>query len=563
MSINNLNEYYYKAKYWTRRQFGYIKGGKQKRQSSKNRWDTLSHNGPLLPPDYTPHNIPIIYDNEKVYLEQDAEEAATLYAKYLDTEYINNKTFIRNFWKDWKKILGHDHKIKSFEYCNFKLIYDHLLQEKETRKLLTHEEKQQLKKKKSDEEKKYIIAIVNGQSQAVGNFRLEPPGIYIGRGCNPLQGKIKRRLIPEDIVINIGKDANVPIPPDGHKWKKVIHDRKVVWLCSYPDTINNKTKYIWLGATSSFKAESDIKKFNLARKLKKKIGVIRDANFINMKHHDKSVRQIATALYFIDKLALRVGNEKGKDAADTVGVVSLRTEHIKLGNSNKITLDFLGKDAIRYVKTIQVDAIVYKNLQEFTKNKHKKTQLFDVINTDDLNKYLQTFLKGLTAKVFRTYNASNLFQKELNKISKKYDTMELDNKINILLMEFSKANAKVALLCNHQKKVSSSHDKQVEKINEMIKKERRKIKKLHNSLKKNKTDKINKMREQIKKLKAKRSLKIEMKGVALGTSKANYIDPRITISFMKKHQLPIEKILEPALQDKFKWAFDVGTDFKF
>ena len=37
----------------------------------------------------------------------------------------------------------------------------------------------------------------------------------------------------------------------------------------------------------------------------------------------------ATALYFIDKLALRAGNEKDTDeTADTVGCCSLRVEHI-------------------------------------------------------------------------------------------------------------------------------------------------------------------------------------------------------------------------------------------
>ena len=37
----------------------------------------------------------------------------------------------------------------------------------------------------------------------------------------------------------------------------------------------------------------------------------------------------AVALYFIDKLALRAGNEKDTDeSADTVGCCSLRVEHI-------------------------------------------------------------------------------------------------------------------------------------------------------------------------------------------------------------------------------------------
>ncbi len=37
----------------------------------------------------------------------------------------------------------------------------------------------------------------------------------------------------------------------------------------------------------------------------------------------------AVAMYFIDKLALRAGNEKDSDeTADTVGCCSLRVEHI-------------------------------------------------------------------------------------------------------------------------------------------------------------------------------------------------------------------------------------------
>ena len=43
------------------------------------------------------------------------------------------------------------------------------------------------------------------------------------------------------------------------------------------------------------------------------------------------IRQRAVAIYFIDKLALRAGNEKDADeAADTVGCCSLRCEHVRL-----------------------------------------------------------------------------------------------------------------------------------------------------------------------------------------------------------------------------------------
>ena len=47
-------------------------------------------------------------------------------------------------------------------------------------------------------------------------------------------------------------------------------------------------------------------------------------------------------------------NEKGADEADTVGVCSLRVEHIKMHGSNEVTLDFLGKDSVRFNKKFKV-----------------------------------------------------------------------------------------------------------------------------------------------------------------------------------------------------------------
>jgi hypothetical protein len=62
-------------------------GGKD----NKKRWDKLHHNGPMFPDEYIPHKIPIIYKNEKIILPSEVEEFATIYSKYIDTEYIKNK----------------------------------------------------------------------------------------------------------------------------------------------------------------------------------------------------------------------------------------------------------------------------------------------------------------------------------------------------------------------------------------------------------------------------------------------------------------------------------------
>lgn len=96
-------------------------------------------------------------------------------------------------------------------------------------------------------------------------------------------------------------------------------------------------------------------------------------------------RQRATAMYLIDRLALRAGNEKGDDEADTVGCCSLRFEHISLEPPNKVIFDFLGKDSIRYYNEVLVDEQVFKNLRLFKKEpKGEGDDLFDRLNVSEL-----------------------------------------------------------------------------------------------------------------------------------------------------------------------------------
>ncbi|KAJ8613197.1 hypothetical protein MRB53_037063 [Persea americana] len=78
-------------------------------------------------------------------------------------------------------------------------------------------------------------------------------------------------------------------------------------------------------------------------------------------------RQLATAVYLIDQLALRAGNEKGEDEADTVGCCSLKFEHITLRPPSTVVFDFLGKDSIRYYDEVVVTPQVFKNLKLFKK----------------------------------------------------------------------------------------------------------------------------------------------------------------------------------------------------
>jgi len=291
---------------------------------------------------------------------------------------------------------------------------------------------------------------------------------------------------------------------------------------------------------------------------------LRERNMINImtigssKEADR-LNQLAVAVYLIDTLVLRVGNEKGSDEADTVGVASLRTEHIKLKPAHMVELDFLGKDSVRFNKTVEVPDAVYRLLKFFTQGKKKSDALFNMINAKDINQYLKELMPGLTAKVFRTANASNLFQTELDKIK-----VKRGEKPAILINRMNKANAEVAIMCNHKKKAARGYDAALEKIKDTLKAAKDKLKELKSKRKSRTTDtQIKNKLDKIKELKSKLDTKKHMKDVATGTAKINYIDPRITVVFAKKHNIDISKVFNKQQQKKFAWAMNAGLKWKF
>ena len=114
----------------------------------KKKWTTLKHNGPMFPSLYEPHDIPIIYTNQingekqKVYLNSKAEEIATLYAKLIGHEVLENKTLQKNFWNDWKKTLSNDTIIKNLDNCDFSEIHRFYLNQRNILINLSSEEKE-------------------------------------------------------------------------------------------------------------------------------------------------------------------------------------------------------------------------------------------------------------------------------------------------------------------------------------------------------------------------------------------------------------------------------------
>jgi DNA topoisomerase-1 len=191
------------------------------------------------------------------------------------------------------------------------------------------------------------------------------------------------------------------------------------------------------------------------------------------------------------------------------------------------------------------------------KGKNKSDSLFDKINSASLNAYIKDIETGMTAKVFRTYNSSITYQNELQKVK------NLDGDVSMLMLGIVKANAKVALLCNHQKNINKNFKESVGKLRDQLKDIKNKIAILMSEKKGKYKEKVAKLKERAKKLVIKRDMKNELKNISLQTSKVNYIDPRITVAFLKKHKIPFDKVFTRTEQDKFAWAFEVDENYVF
>jgi len=415
----------------------------ERRTAKKRRnWKTLEWKyGPLLSKEYIPLNAKKFkYNNVLISLSPEAEQAAVLYVRHMD-KYGKNETFNENFFQSWRDdewmTPAERDKITEWKKCDFRCLKKHM--EALKRKKIDGKEQEKWAKTKN----KHSICLVNGKEQKVSNFLIEPPGIYIGRGDNPNLGRLKKRIEQKDIILNCSAGK----APKG-EWKEVVDEPSNAWLAKYRNTeFNGRIVYkcIWLSNDSPIQTKKDRQKYDQAQKLGDRISKIRTYYKNGLNSKDEKTQQIAVILYLIDKLSLRIGNEKGEGETDTVGCCTLRCGNITLkrDGKNRVTFDFNGKDSICYKRTVEVHKDVFSALQACKKSS-KNGQLFSV-KADDINGVLRKYKDGLSAKVFRTYNASLLLEKELNRRNCAGKSQE--GKIAFL----TEAVVEVAKLCNHQK----------------------------------------------------------------------------------------------------------------
>ena len=262
---------------------------------------------------------------------------------------------------------------------------------------------------------------------------------------------------------------------------------------------------------------------------------------------------------------MRVGDEKDPDEADTVGATTLRKEHVTL-TSDAIKFDFLGKDSVRWQETVPAvgnDKQFHENLKELTAKIKATDEIFGNLTSRDVNEYYKTVVKGLTAKVFRTFSASTVVSKYLNENGdvKKGSQMEK-------LYHAKLANLEAAIMCNHKRTIPKTFEQSLQKKRDTLKtaekatpwkkneevlkkaestkaktdaqekKRKERITKIKGMIKKSKA----KQKERVEKLRLQLDLKEKTRDYNLGTSLRNYIDPRIFKSWTDEVTADWEKL---------------------
>ena len=493
----------------------------------------LIHNGVMIPV-YKPRGFRISFRGKELELTPEQEEMAVAWVRKLPTDYAKDKTFTKNFFRDFGAALKIKGKVVPEDF-DFSQVIRWVESERAKRESMSKEQKKALaaerKATREQNKQKYGFATVNGMPMEIGNYTVEPASIFVGRGDHPKRGSWKPGVKAEDVTLNLSPDAPRPIPLGEGKWKGIVFEPESLWIASWRDKLGGKVKYVWLSDTAYIKQARDMEKFEKSRELQKKIEKVREHINEGLESSDPVERKVATVAYLIDKLRMRVGDEKDEDEADTVGATTLRSEHVKFNPDGSITLDFLGKDCVRWVNTITPPEAVTRNLKEFISEGNET--IFSGVRSQKVNAYLGEVMPGLTAKVFRTYHASMAAKDALSK-----SKLDKDDPAYIKRYTATMANLEAARVCCHKRKLPKSWRESLDKKKDRLMKLKEKKAK----------------RDRVKELELKVKATQATKDYNLNTSLRNYIDPRVYSDWGRRIDFDWKNYYSKSLQRRFAWV---------
>ncbi len=433
---------------------------------------SLIHNGILIPPLPQAYGLVLAVRGRDLALNPKQEEMVMAWARKQGTPYVEDAVFVRNFMQDLSTALGFAPRL-SLEEVDFSPAVRLVEAERAARDSLTQEQrKARAAERKTQREalkERFGYAMVNGERSELGTYMTEPSGIFMGRGKHPLRGRWKDGARQCDVTLNLSPDA--PRPPGD--WREIVWQPDGLWVARWKDVLSDKTKYIWLADTASAKQQREAHKFDKASELRRRLAQVRDHINQGLSDPDPKRRRIATAVYLIDVLGLRVGDEKDPDEADTVGATTLRPEHVTLRADGVAEFRFLGKDSVLWDKELDLPEALQRNLSDLIQNarpprvadpskRHPtrdRPQLFPGVSSHDVNAFLGEVLPGLTAKVFRTHHATERVEQSLASSGVSSEDPEYRKWQATTL-----ANVEAAAFCNHTRKASEGWRARKEKL---------------------------------------------------------------------------------------------------
>ena len=253
----------------------------------------------------------------------------------------------------------------------------------------------------------------------------------------------------------------------------------------------------------------------------------------------------------------------------------------------ELTLDFLGKDSIKFQNKFEVPDEVGEFLKKITVAKSPTDKVFDKASAATVNAFLAECLPYCTAKLFRTAYGTKLLAEELQKAPLEKGLPEW--KVRSL---YDNACLVVSTKLNHQKNVAKNYDAQIDKTDETIKKEKesekakkekdksqmaklkkqalackkryqgQELKELLDAIKAKGSkiqEQLEKAEQRVEKLEANKDLKKATKNIALNTAKMNYSSPLIAASLCSDLGVSPDIIYNKTAQKKFSWAFEDGV----
>jgi DNA topoisomerase-1 len=408
--------------------------------------ERLHHNGVLVLPRYEGKGLIVKVREDEIRLTHEQEEMAVAWARKVGTRYVGGQVFARNFHRDLSRKLGMRVKPGEVDYSN---VISFVEEERRWKASLSREERRRLaaqrKAQKESNKERYGYAWVDGVRVEVANYAVEPSCIFMGRGKHPLRGRWKEGPREGDIELNLSPDA--PRPPGN--WKGVLWQPDAMWVARWRDELTGKVKYVWFSESSILKQRKDIEKFDQAKRLRQNLASVQRHILDSLDAKDVLRRKIATVCFLVDRLKIRVGDEKDPDEADTVGASTLRPEHVYFNSDSTVTFNFLGKDAVRHVFRVELPNSVLGNLKEFAAN--AKSTLFYGVSSKHVSNFLDEVTVGLSAKVFRTCYASEAVETKLHEASVEVEKPECWKKYTSTM-----ANLEAAKVCNHRRAISKT-----------------------------------------------------------------------------------------------------------